>query len=1002
MIEKINLLKTKSNSDKVKTLCETATDAISSSIYNNVTPEAKIEIERVTINELFEELSKINDKEVKKWSDTQKRLFTIRNLGIREAINSLNETKELKEILESFRDLLNNGVHEARLYEQFITALSPFGYFPTVGNAIKAVEDRVKTYKSDVDIVKIVETMKETRSNYLIPFIEDVINNYITDKNTQTKHQLSETLMKFTYDPFVRDIVSLITLDATELQLEYANAECDIEKVYSPVLYLGENEAIFAVNNVYYVKKGNNVSRLPQVDILKIDEEFKTLCETLSNPNIVVNKEKIIIYHRNDKAIISEKELFINDKLMNEEEFKSSVEVSEFVGNKEFFMLVEFLKSNFNEVAEIDFVKRVYLKENFSHSADIFKLRDNVFITTHNPELGKSTFFRNVNPIQAKNIMMEHLHFDVTSVFKGLLPDEEKINNQINETKEAYNDYIKDLVKRESEFKLNPFGTEVNEQVVEALQEELKEVKDEYKDYLNHIEKYMRPSENIDEEIVIDINIDGKKYTIPIPQEVNGGGEKGEKGEEGVSVGTDVGGEFISDEPASAITFDDEDTELLGDTPTIPDDEIDLGTEDAEAEAEEAEVEAEEEKKEVEGDDDIKIEDEVDIDSDEVEKEEKEEEEEKIRKKKKEKLESSDGSLKKSSFIREAGEGEEEIEDKGEKKEEKKKKKRIFLKKKVTESKKINEQAPKVKGIVESDKKKVNELWGKKKSERNYRRNLSKDQSGYGLINKISELLFQASIDPDYISPNLVANIAAQNNIELDADEVVEISDNYDKWLEDLSTVNIGWPANEKKIIKIGKKLNENAQIGDTVIFNKQKGNIIGQTGGNLIVQVQGSSELVNPSEVKVMGTKVETIKPPFKFSKETQKLLFEQYVKCGIYMGQSPIKTNDCYVRYSDWTEASNSDQINIVVEGQLTLLPKEQIKIFEDINTFANLDNYIEGVIIDEVSEEALENVRINVVDYTEAIGDADPVRIIRGGEGEDPGTDTLPKARLRTLAV
>jgi len=40
------------------------------------------------------------------------------------------------------------------------------------------------------------------------------------------------------------------------------------------LLYLGENEAIFAVNNVYYVKKGNNVSRLPQVDILKIDEEF--------------------------------------------------------------------------------------------------------------------------------------------------------------------------------------------------------------------------------------------------------------------------------------------------------------------------------------------------------------------------------------------------------------------------------------------------------------------------------------------------------------------------------------------------------------------------------------------------------------------------------------------------------------------------------------------------------------------------------------------------------
>lgn len=192
------------------------------------------------------------------------------------------------------------------------------------------------------------------------------------------------------------------------------------------------------------------------------------------------------------------------------------------------------------------------------------------------------------------------------------------------------------------------------------------------------------------------------------------------------------------------------------------------------------------------------------------------------------------------------------------------------------------------------------------------------------------------------------------------------------------------------------------AQIGDTVMYDKQKGYVIGAIGNDLIVQVQGSSYVTNSKEVKVLGLKAETLKPPFKFSKETQKLLFEQYVRCGIFMGNSPIKTNDCYVRYSDWTEATNEQQIPMVVEGQQVLLPKIQIRIFEDVNKFANLDNYVEGVIIDEVTGEAIENVSINVLDYTEAIGDADPVRIIRGGEGTDPITDTVPKATLRTMSV
>ena len=206
----------------------------------------------------------------------------------------------------------------------------------------------------------------------------------------------------------------------------------------------------------------------------------------------------------------------------------------------------------------------------------------------------------------------------------------------------------------------------------------------------------------------------------------------------------------------------------------------------------------------------------------------------------------------------------------------------------------------------------------------------------------------------------------------------------------------------KKKVKKI-QMLNESTQIGDTVMFNKQKGYVIGQTGdGDFLVQVQGSSHKVKPSQVKVLGAKIETLKPPFKFDKVTQKVLFEQWVKCGIYMDRVPIKINDCYVRYSDWNDAKELDSINVIVEGQANMLQKNQVQILENIDSFANLDNYVEGVIIDEQTDEALENVQINIIDYTESIGDAEPVRIIRNVNTNDPQVDTVPKAILRTLSV
>lgn len=194
-----------------------------------------------------------------------------------------------------------------------------------------------------------------------------------------------------------------------------------------------------------------------------------------------------------------------------------------------------------------------------------------------------------------------------------------------------------------------------------------------------------------------------------------------------------------------------------------------------------------------------------------------------------------------------------------------------------------------------------------------------------------------------------------------------------------------------------------NAQLGDSVMYKKMKGFITGAIGEQVIVSVQNSTYTcdINSKDLKVLGQRNDVVKPPFKFDAETQKVLFEQYIKCGIYMGSVPIKTSDCFVKYSDFRDAKSDDKINIMVEGSLSIMDRSNIKIYEDVNEFANPENYIEGVIIDEANEEAIENVMINVEDYTDGYGDASPVRIIRG-KGNTSELDSLPKALLKTLSV
>ena len=194
--------------------------------------------------------------------------------------------------------------------------------------------------------------------------------------------------------------------------------------------------------------------------------------------------------------------------------------------------------------------------------------------------------------------------------------------------------------------------------------------------------------------------------------------------------------------------------------------------------------------------------------------------------------------------------------------------------------------------------------------------------------------------------------------------------------------------------------LNESAQVGDKVVYDGKKGYVIGQSlNGDLLVQIQGSVDFAKPDKVKVVGMKAKTMELPYKFDEKTQKVLFEQFVKCGIYMGRTPVKTSNCFIKYSQWRDADLNENVNVFSDGELTQMPKGNVVVFEDPNQFADPTQFDEGTILDQTSGQVIENILLNVIDYSnnDGMGDAKPVRVIRKPGTPEAYNDVLPKGSL-----
>ena len=593
-------------------------------------------------NQIFD--NAIQEREEEKAKLNLANIANSNGIGLTEAIKTIansnaRDNAGLMQKIDEYAGALTHGAYEERLYETFITNMQKYNYLLPVERAIKMIKENVEKRNLPIMITKILEEMSESMSYYIVPLIEEDCARFVKEPTPTNRVQMRNALVPHAGDPYVYAMLEAIDRDDTKAfnslsekalsikdQIKMIRQNTTMSEIYSPIQYIKENECVFNANGQFYVKKGNNLAKLDEQYIPQLSEKFIALCQLVNDPRVSIDEDKIIFASNDKVAYIYEGYVDINGCRESRETLRNLNEMCmKYDFDTDFYITCSCLHENFNNIAHVNFAKHVSLNENSNINLDLFRLGNNIFINTVNEAVAQSTFYRDVNPIQCKNIINNHMGIGVASLFEDLVPSQDKIILRLNETQ---NEYESAIAKYEAtieklEKALESCSTDENkeklENAIKTAKDKVTELKKEYKEWQKDVENETqgksdeeKAKDKVDKE---EVSGDGEPrkettneplkdedeveaamddLTTPISDELEDEGEaeatddfEEEESTEGMNVTDDEFKSFLKgDEDAEDATEDDyaidADTEIKT---------TDLGDEDAEAETEYPETE---------------------------------------------------------------------------------------------------------------------------------------------------------------------------------------------------------------------------------------------------------------------------------------------------------------------------------------------------------------------------------------------------------------------------
>lgn len=470
--------------------------------------ESSVEMnqEEKTKADLLSKMKEYVDNKLAESSAPAKKSFKDIDNDIRlmETIQDLKsiDNKDLQKVLSLYEKALNDGCREEAIYETFMMNVfenEKYNYYMELAKAQSDMAARVMSHKESIDLTKLLEFMSNDGTwSYLVPVVEDVVVAYAENPNAINRSILNNHLRMYDSCPYVRDILEVAWQDTSkegtmlqEAEQELIKQRAHVEDVFSPIQYIKENECVFSVEGQLYVKKGHNISRLDKKSVGTLSESFLALAKIIDMPSVSVNEaEDCIDFVAESGSVIKiqDGKALVEGKLETPTSLKSLVEmhVEHPTMTDIDFLTSAFLSENFNNIAKVDFVKKVVMNESSNKTLDVFKVKKNLYVAAHDNLNEEHTFYRNINPMQVKTIVNDHFGINVSSLFEDMLPNQKKLSDGINDIKKEYEEKIQSLLEMKQRLsdtyqKTGSADTKNKlEQALTDITREINEAKSEY------------------------------------------------------------------------------------------------------------------------------------------------------------------------------------------------------------------------------------------------------------------------------------------------------------------------------------------------------------------------------------------------------------------------------------------------------------------------------------------------------------------------------------------
>lgn len=421
-------------------------------------------------------------------------------------INHPAYPENLKKFSQEYKTALEDeryNIREESIYETFISGAEAYGQLLADDSEYSALKRRVDNNIIDINIVKVLDAMKQSLSYYIVPYIEEAVIEYVENKTPITRRNVLDTLETglFRCDPFVKQLLRLISPDQDIRGFQFVPnsrvyESMEFDKIVdltsklvkyrpiSPITALTNEKVAFAIHNVWYSRNTTTgeVVKLSDYDYRKIKPEILECASLLEElPGLQLDSERGKLTWSYDGDILvevsEESGLTINGKPIPDEMFEDPISfTTEFgVSDARFVSMCRVLKNVHSMLVILDFAFSYTPIDDINAPNKVVTIMpiqnsDNYAMILTDRMMHRYVVYNDVIPSEGVNVINSFLQTNFTYIAESDRPVTERIMTKLNEAKETYEEndtaIMERIAKVEKRLAQNPNSKELAEALI--------------------------------------------------------------------------------------------------------------------------------------------------------------------------------------------------------------------------------------------------------------------------------------------------------------------------------------------------------------------------------------------------------------------------------------------------------------------------------------------------------------------------------------------------------